>query len=116
MGRAEMTLAKANISGVANNDLKDLGVGAFAALVETTEGEMVRLFAQHADCGIGKLVHLSSQMHNFGLDVNDVTRRHHGDLQPIVAPEGQVVLLKIRNGLACMDTCPPTNEELARIP
>jgi hypothetical protein len=75
----EMTLAapEANLSGVADNDLKDLGIHAFAALVETTEGKVVGLFAQHADRGIRKLVHSSSQMCNFGLDVNDVARRHH---------------------------------------
>jgi hypothetical protein len=32
MSRIEMTFAEADVPGVANNDLKDLGVGAFAAL------------------------------------------------------------------------------------
>jgi hypothetical protein len=41
MRRVEMTLAEADVSGVANNDLKDLGVGTFAALVETTEGKLL---------------------------------------------------------------------------
>jgi hypothetical protein len=86
MRRIEMTLATADVSGIANNNLKDLGIGAFVALIETTEGEIVGLFAQHADCGIGKLVHSSSQTRNFGLDVNDVAKRHHGGLQQTVAP------------------------------
>jgi hypothetical protein len=114
--RVEMTLAKADVSGIADNDLKDLGVGTFAALIETTEGEIVGLFAQHADCGIGKSVHSSSQMRDFGSHANDVARRHHGGLQRIVTPEGHVMPLKIRNGLACVDMRPPTDEELARTP
>jgi hypothetical protein len=56
-----------------------------------------------------KSVHSSSQMRDFGLDVNDIARRCHGGLQRIVAPEGHVMPLKIRNGLACMDMRPPTN-------
>jgi hypothetical protein len=116
MRRIEMTLAKADVSGIADNDLKDLGIGTFAALIETTEGEIVGLFAQYADYGIGKSVHSSSQMRDFGLDVNDVSRRHHGGLQRIVTPEGHVIPLKIRNGLAYMDMRPPTDEELARTP
>jgi hypothetical protein len=117
MRRIEMSLAKANVSGVANNDLKCLGAGALAALIEATEGEIVRLFAQCADCAIGKSVHSSShKMCAFGLDVNDVARRchHGGGLQQIVAPEGPVAPLKIHNGLVCMR--PPTDEELAWIP
>jgi hypothetical protein len=48
-------------------------------------------------------------MRDFGLDVNDIARRCHGGLQRIVALEGHVMPLKIRNGLACMDMRPPTN-------
>jgi hypothetical protein len=55
-------------------------------------------------------------MRDFGLDVNDIARRYHGGLQRIAAPEGHVIPLKIRNGLAHMDMRPPTDEELARIP
>jgi hypothetical protein len=99
----EMTFAKADVSGIADNDLTDLGIGTFAALIETTEGEIIGLFSQYADYGIGKSVHSSSQMRDFGLDVNDVARRYHGGLQRIVTSEGHVIPLKIRNGLAYMD-------------
>jgi hypothetical protein len=81
-----MTLTKAGVSGIAKNDLKDLSIGTFAALIETTEGEIVGLFAQHVDHGIGKSIHLSSQTRDFGLKVNDVAQRCHGGLQQIVAP------------------------------
>jgi hypothetical protein len=75
----EMTLAKADVPGVADNDLQDLGIRAFAALIETTEGKIVGLFAQHdADCGIGKSVHSSSQMRDFGLDMS--MRSHRGTM------------------------------------
>jgi hypothetical protein len=36
MGCVKMTLAKTDVSGVADNDLKDLGIGTFAALIKTT--------------------------------------------------------------------------------
>jgi hypothetical protein len=116
MRRIEMTFAKADVSGIADNDLKDLGIGTFAAVIETTDGETVGLFSQYADYGIGKSIHSSIQMRDFGLDVNDVARKYHGGLQRIVTPEGHVIPLKIRNGLAYMDMRPPTDEELARIP
>jgi hypothetical protein len=112
----EMTLAKADVSGIAENDLTDLGIGTFAALIETTEGEIIGLFSQYADYGTGKSVHSSSQMRDFGLDVNDVARRYHDGLQRIVTPEGHAIPLKIRNGLAYMDMRPPTDETLATIP
>jgi hypothetical protein len=116
MRRIEMTLAKADVSGIGDADLTDLAIGTFAAVIETTDGKIVGLFSQCADYGIGKSVHSSSQMRDFGLDANDVARRYHGGLQRIATPEGHVVPLKIRNGLACMDMRPPTDEELARIP
>jgi hypothetical protein len=40
------------VSGIADNDLTDLGIGTFATLIETTEGEIVGLFSQYADYGI----------------------------------------------------------------
>jgi hypothetical protein len=48
-----MTLAKADVSGIADDDLKDPGMGTFAAVIETADGEIVGHFSQHADCGIG---------------------------------------------------------------
>jgi hypothetical protein len=36
MQSIEMTLAKADVSGIADNDLTDLGTGTFAALIQTT--------------------------------------------------------------------------------
>jgi hypothetical protein len=75
MRRIEMTLAKADVSGIGDADLTDLAIGTFAAVIETTDGEIVGLFSQHADYGIGKSVHSSSQMCDFGLDVNDSARR-----------------------------------------
>jgi hypothetical protein len=116
MRRIEMSFAKADVSGIGDTDLTDLAIGTFAAVIETTDGKIVGLFSQHADHGIGKSVNTSSQMRDFGLDVNDVARRHHGGLQRTAAPEGHVIPLKIRNGLAHMDMRPPTDEELARFP
>jgi hypothetical protein len=116
MRRIEMTLAKADVSGIGDADLTDLAIGIFAAVIETTDGKIVGLFSQYADYGIGKSVHSSSQMRDFGLDANDVARGYHGGLQRIATPEGHVIPLKIRNGLAYMDMRQPTDEELARIP
>ena len=117
MLRTDMTLAKADVSRIADNNLKDLGIGTFATVVETTDGEiLVSLFSQSANYGIGKFVHSNSQMHDFGLDVNSIARKYHGGLQRIVTPEGHVIPLRIRNGLAYMDMRPPRNEELSRIP
>ena len=42
--RIEMTLAKANVSGIADDDPKDQGIGTFAAVIETPDGEIVGLF------------------------------------------------------------------------
>ena len=61
---------------LADDDPKDQGIGTFAAVIETDDGEIVGLFSQCANCGIGKSVHSSVQMRDFGLDVNDVARKH----------------------------------------
>ena len=45
----EMTLAEADAAGVTDDDLKDLGIGTFAATFETADGRIVGLFSQHAD-------------------------------------------------------------------
>jgi hypothetical protein len=44
-------------------------------LVSVHLEQIIGLFAQCADHGVEKLVHLSSQMRDFGLDVNDFARR-----------------------------------------
>jgi hypothetical protein len=62
MRNIEMTLTKADVSGIADNDLTDLGIGTFAAVIETTEGKIIGLFSQYADYGIGKSVHSSNQI------------------------------------------------------
>ena len=49
MRRIEMTLAEADVSGIGDADLTDLAIGTFAAVIETTDGEIVGLFSQHAD-------------------------------------------------------------------
>jgi hypothetical protein len=50
----EMPLRKANVSGIADNDLTNLGiVGTFAAPKKTTEDKIIGLFLQYADYGIG---------------------------------------------------------------
>jgi hypothetical protein len=112
----ETTDATANVCGIAQNQLKDLPIATGAAVIETMSGLVIGIFHQYAVHGKGRTVHSAVQLRAFGLDVNDLSSRLPGGLQRIATPDGFIIPLSVRNGLAYMSMRPPTDTELETLP
>jgi hypothetical protein len=108
----EKTNDSCDVTGVAQNSIDNLAVCTVAGLVQSTTGPIIAIFSQYAHYGKGKTVHSASQLRSFGLDVNDISRKLPGGKQRIQTPDGYVIPLSVRAGLAYMDMRPPLDTEL----
>ena len=111
----ETTSFNADVTGLGDHTLSSLPICTVAAVVDTTSGSIVAFFCHYAHYGQGQTVHSVSQLVSFGLLVDDRSRKV-GGTQRIVTPEGHIVPLHIRDGLAYMDMRPPTDLELTQLP
>ena len=100
----------AQVTGIAGNSLEDLRIVAAAGFNESTEGPVIGIFHQYAHYGKGKSIHSIPQMEHFDIHVDCTSRKKNG-MQRVVTPDGWVIPLHIRNGLAYMDMRPLTQDE-----
>ena len=112
----EEGLAKADVTGIANNTVEDLPICTVASKIETSSGYIIGIFHQYAYLGKGKSVHSCCQLRAFGLDVNDVPRGQKGGTQLITTPEGYKIPLSVRNGLCYLDQSKPSPDDLDTYP
>ena len=105
----------ADVSGLADHTVSDLRIGTAAAVVQTQRGMVCIIMHQYAIYGKGKTIHSCGQWENFGVQVEDRSRTV-GGRQRIITPDGYVIPLQIRNGLAYIDMRPPNDEELDTLP
>ena len=112
----ETSFQKADVSGIGDTNITDLHLCTVAGVIQTTQGPIVGIFHQYAKYGHGKTIHSSNQMASFGMDVNERPKHLKGGRQSIVTPEGFVIPLAIRQGLAYMDMHPPSDHELDSFP
>ena len=109
--------AKVDVTGIADAAVSDLRIAQGAAYVETVDdGPIIIIMSQYANLGRGKTIHSKGQMENFGLVVDDRSRRLHGGNQCIITQEGYVIPIHIRDGLPRFDMRPPTDEEMEKYP
>jgi hypothetical protein len=111
----EETMNTADVSGLADHTLENLPICNVVAVVTTTTGPIIGFFNQYACYVKGRTVHSAPQMAAFGLHVDDRSRKA-GGTQRILTPDGYVIPLHIRDGLAYMDIYPPSDEEMAKYP
>ena len=112
----EVSDRTADVKGIGDHTLTGIRLSTVAGVISTNKGDAVGLFHQYAHVGQGKTIHSIGQMEHFGLDVNDrsISLRH--GKQRIVTPDGYVIPLQLREGLAYMDMRPPTDHDLATLP
>ena len=115
----------ADITGLADKKVHDVPIGTALGTVMSTSGPIILVMNQYALYGKGKTIHSIGQMEAFGLDVDDRSKRTPNQgkdknrrprTQCIKTPDGYVIPLAIRNGLAIMDMSPTTDEELETLP
>ena len=112
----ETTDRHAEVVGIGEHTISNVPLSTVAGVVTTTDGDAVAIFHQYAHHGKGKTIHSVSQLEHFGLDVNDRSLKVRNGKQRIVTPDGHVIPLHIRDGLAYLDMHPPTDDELATLP
>ena len=103
---------KADVSGIGDSSINNLNLCTVAGVIQTTSGPIVGIFHQYANYGSGKTIHSANQMASFGIDVNERPKNLVGGRQSLVTPDGFVIPLAIRQGLAYMDMHPPTDRDL----
>jgi hypothetical protein len=109
--------AKADVSGIGDNVLKDLPIVTGACKVKTHRGYVIGLFPQFAYDGTGKTILSALQMEEWGLQVDERPRKgKNPGKQRIITPDGYKIPLKYRNGLPYMDITYPTEEEMETYP
>ena len=110
--------AKADVSGIGSNVLKDLPIVTGACKVKTHRGYVIGLFPQFAYDGAGKTIISALQMEAWGLDVDERPRKaaRNPGKQRIITPDGYKIPLKYRNGLPYMDITYPTDDDMELYP
>jgi hypothetical protein len=98
-----------------NNAVTNLPIVQAAGLIQSSIGPIIGIFNQYASIGDGKSVHSCAQLQSFGTLIDDVPI-DCGGTQRIVTPEGHIIPLSIRDGLAYMDMSPPSADDLERYP
>jgi len=96
---------RAQVMGIAKNSREDLRIVTAAGFIESTEGPVIGIFHQDAHYGKGKSIHSVPQMEHFEIHVDCTSRKKNG-MQRVVTPDGWIIPLHIRNGLAYMDMHP----------
>ena len=72
-------------------------------------GPVIAIFHQYAHFGTGKTIHLSIQLKEFGLQVDEKSSQVPGGLQHIKTPDGYVHPIQIKDGLPYISLCPHTD-------
>jgi hypothetical protein len=95
----------ANVTGIANNKLKEVPICTVVGLLQTQHGPIIGVFHLYAHNGTGKTIHSISQLHQFGTIFDD-TPRQFGGKQRLETLDGYIITLSIQCGLPYMDTYP----------
>ncbi|HET7637806.1 MAG TPA: hypothetical protein VFK47_03615, partial [Ktedonobacteraceae bacterium] len=112
----ESTDRYADITGIDSHKVKDVIIGTCAGRIMSTNGPIICLLHQYAYTGKGSTIHSVIQLESFGLDVNDRSLKLKHGKQRIMTPDGYIIPLQIREGLAYLDMRPPTDFELENLP
>jgi hypothetical protein len=111
----EYTGTFADVTGLADHTVTDIPIATCAGKLNTTTGPIICILSQIAYHGEGKTVHSCAQMEAYGLKICDRSRKIGGD-QRILTPEGYVIPLAIRDGLAYMDMTKPNADDMNLYP
>ena len=106
---------KVNIIGIDQHTMNDIKICTAAAVIETQHGPTIAIFNQGAYHGRGHSIISPAQLEHFGIRVEDKSRRA-GGAQCLITPDGYVIPLAIKNGLAYFTMRPPTDAEWNRLP
>jgi hypothetical protein len=104
------------LTGIDNHQLPNLNICTAAAYTTTNKGPAIIIMNQYAFLGHGKIIHASSQLEAFGVQVDERSKLVTNGKQQISTPDGYTIPLDIIQGLAYMKIRPPTDDELTSLP
>jgi hypothetical protein len=64
------TMDKVDITGIANNSLKDVQLATVAGMTQTDKGYIIGVFHQYAHQGEGNTIHSVNQLKHFGCEID----------------------------------------------
>ena len=105
-----------NIQGISEHQVTDLKIVMAGGVVQTQKGPVIAIFNQYAHIGMGKTIHSSVQLEEFGLEANEKSVCVPGGLQHIKMPDGYVLPIQIKDGLPYVALCPYTDDEWETLP
>ena len=104
-----------SISGIGGSIMNNLRIGSFATVTHTEDGERVLLifheYAHLTEGQGGRSIHSAIHLRDGGSIVND-TPIQLGGTQNITTPGNRVIPLFFTNGIPCMSTEYPSDEDL----
>ena len=112
----ETTHRAVNVQGVSDHQVTDLKIVTAGGVVQTQHGPVIAIFHQYAHLGTGKTIHLSIQLEEFGLQVDEKPVQVPGGLQHIKTPDGYVHPIRIKDGLPYISLRPYTDMEWETLP
>ena len=100
-----------DVEGLAKHQVTNIPIVTCAGVVHTQRGMAIAYMHQFAHVGKGHSILASAQMEHFGLTVDDKSCKVGGK-QSITTPDGAIMPLAVKNGLAYLKMRPPTDKEL----
>ena len=100
-----------NVQGISEHRVTDLKIVTAGGVVQTQRGPVIAIFNQYAHISMGKTIHSSVQLEEFGLEVNEKSVHVPGGLQHIKTPDGYVLPIQIKDGLPYVALRPYTDDE-----
>jgi len=112
----ESTSNFADVTGIMGVKSDKLPLCTVAGILDSEQGPIIGIFHHYAHLGEGHTLHSPLQLEDFGVQVDDRSRRLGLGDQCVTVPEGHRIPLKMVGGLAYMPMRPPTDEELDQLP
>jgi hypothetical protein len=104
-----------DIRGIDNHQVTDIDIGTVGGVVESQKGPVIAVMHQYALLCKGASIHSPCQFEAYMIDVDDKSVRVGGQ-QRIKTPDGYIIPLSIKDGLARLDIRPYTDQEWEELP
>ncbi|KAG7340327.1 hypothetical protein IV203_023870 [Nitzschia inconspicua] len=111
----EQTGRTVNVAGIDNHQLIDIPIVTAGGVTQSHKGPVITIFHQYACTGRGKSVHSSAQLEWYKNTVDDKAKAN-GGMQRIITPDGYIIPISIRGGLAYIPMRTFTDKEFETLP
>ncbi|KAG7341092.1 hypothetical protein IV203_023043 [Nitzschia inconspicua] len=111
----EQTGRTVHVEGIDNHQLADIPIVTAGGVTQSHKGPVIAIFHQYAYTGRGKSIHSSAQL-EWNKNRVDDKAKINGGMQQIITPDGYVIPMSIRGGLAYIPMRTFTDSEFETLP